>query len=40
MGDKAGEVLANIEGGIVPVTCYNDVLRIIYIYIDKGLWDS
>ncbi|KAJ4355136.1 hypothetical protein N0V95_003218 [Ascochyta clinopodiicola] len=40
MDDTAKEFLANVEGGIVPVTCHNDVLRIAYIYINEGLWDS
>lgn len=40
MDDEAGEFLANVEGGIVPVTCYDDVLRIAYVYIDEGLWDG
>jgi hypothetical protein len=40
MDDKAKEFLANVEGGIVPVTCHDDVLRIAYIYIDEELWDS
>lgn len=38
MDDEAKEFLANIEGGIVPVTCHDDVLRIAYIYIDEELW--
>ncbi|KAF1935461.1 hypothetical protein EJ02DRAFT_460354 [Clathrospora elynae] len=37
MDDEAKEFLANVEGGIVPVTCHDDVLRIAYIYIDEGL---
>lgn len=37
MDNKAKEFLANIEGGIVLVTCYNNVLQIAYIYINKGL---
>ena len=40
MDDKAKEFLANMEGGIVPVTCHDDVLRVAYIYIDEGLWDD
>ena len=40
MDDKAKEFLANVEGGIVPVTCHDDVLRIAYVYIDEGLWDG
>ena len=35
MDDKAKEFLANVEGGIVPVTCHDDVLRIAYIYNDE-----
>jgi len=34
MDDEAGEFLANAEGGIVPVSCHDNVLRIAYIYID------
>lgn len=40
MDHEAGEFLANVDGGIVPVTCHDDVLRIAYIYIDEGLWDG
>ncbi|KAH5240613.1 hypothetical protein HBI64_077320 [Parastagonospora nodorum] len=40
MDDKAKGFLADVEGGIVPVTCHDDVLRIAYIYIDEGLWDG
>lgn len=35
---SAEEFLANVEGGIVPVTCHEDVLRIAFIYLDEGLW--
>ncbi|TQB69479.1 hypothetical protein MPDQ_001839 [Monascus purpureus] len=35
---SAEEFLANVEGGIVPVTCHEDVLRIALIYLDEGLW--
>lgn len=39
MDAEAKKFLANVEGGIVPVTCHDDVLRVAYIYIDEGLWD-
>ncbi|GAD99157.1 hypothetical protein ANI_1_470124 [Paecilomyces variotii No. 5] len=35
---SAEEFLANVEGGIVPVTCHEDVLRVAFIYLDEGLW--
>ncbi|GKZ87200.1 hypothetical protein AnigIFM59636_000329 [Aspergillus niger] len=35
---SAEELLANVEGGVVPVTCHEDVLRIAFIYLDEGLW--
>lgn len=35
---SAEEFLANVEGGIVPVTCHEDVLRIAFIYLHEGLW--
>ncbi|CAG7946367.1 unnamed protein product [Penicillium nalgiovense] len=35
---SAEEFLANVESGIVPVTCHEDVLRIAFIYLDEGLW--
>ncbi|KAF1828091.1 hypothetical protein BDW02DRAFT_635394 [Decorospora gaudefroyi] len=35
--DEAREFLANVEGGNVPVTCHDDVLRIAYIYMYEGL---
>lgn len=35
---SAEEFLANFEGGIVPVTCHEDVLRIAFIYLHDGLW--
>ncbi|KAJ9199092.1 hypothetical protein DTO166G4_7369 [Paecilomyces variotii] len=35
---SAEEFLANVEGGIVPVACHEDVLRIAFIYLDEGLW--
>ncbi|KAJ5805890.1 uncharacterized protein N7503_003492 [Penicillium pulvis] len=35
---SAQEFLANVESGIVPVTCHEDVLRIAFIYLDEGLW--
>ncbi|CAI7622355.1 unnamed protein product [Penicillium glandicola] len=35
---NAEEFLANIKGGIVPVTCHEDVLRIAFIYLDEELW--
>lgn len=38
--EEAGEFLANVEGGIVPVTCHDDVLRIAYVYVEGGLWDD
>lgn len=37
---SAEEFLANVEGGIVPVTCHEDVLRIVFIYLDEGLWNG
>jgi hypothetical protein len=37
MDDKAKEFLTNVEGGIMPVTCHDDVLQIGYIYIDELL---
>jgi hypothetical protein len=40
MDAEARKFLANVEGGIVPVTCHDDVLRVAYIYIDEGLWDD
>ncbi|KAJ5256753.1 hypothetical protein N7478_012857 [Penicillium angulare] len=36
---SAEEFLANFEGGIVPVTCHEDVLRIAFIYHEE-LWDG
>ncbi|GFN11084.1 J domain-containing protein 1 [Aspergillus tubingensis] len=35
---SAEEFLANVDGGIVPVTCHEDVLRIAFIYLHEGLW--
>lgn len=35
---SAEEFQANVEGGIEPVTCHEDVLRIAFIYLDEGLW--
>jgi hypothetical protein len=35
---SAEEFLANVESGIVPVICHEDVLRIAFIYLDEGLW--
>ena len=35
---SADEFLANVEGGIVPVTCHEDFLRVAFIYLDEGLW--
>ncbi|KAJ5142591.1 uncharacterized protein N7515_001378 [Penicillium bovifimosum] len=35
---SAEEFLANVESGIVPVTCHEDVLRIAFLYMDEGLW--
>jgi hypothetical protein len=40
MDHEAGEFLANVEGGIVPVTCHDNVLQVAYIYIDGGMCDS
>ncbi|KAJ5414362.1 hypothetical protein N7509_000989 [Penicillium cosmopolitanum] len=34
------EFLTNAEGGIVPVTCHEDILRIAFIYLDEGLWNG
>jgi hypothetical protein len=39
MDAEAKKFLANVEGGIVPVTCHDDVLRVAFIYIHEGLWD-
>ncbi|KAJ5505995.1 Dynamin [Penicillium expansum] len=36
---SAEEFLANVESGIVPVTCHEDVLRIAFIYLDEGAVD-
>ena len=35
MDKEAKKFLANVEGGNVPVTCHDDVLRIAYIYNDE-----
>ncbi|KAJ9293518.1 hypothetical protein DTO271G3_7783 [Paecilomyces variotii] len=35
---SAEEFLANVEGGIVPVTGHEDLLRIAFIYLDEVLW--
>ncbi|KAJ5884364.1 hypothetical protein N7504_011936 [Penicillium tannophilum] len=35
---SAKEFLANVESGIVPVTCHEDILRIAFIYLDEELW--
>jgi hypothetical protein len=37
---SAEEFLANVESGIVPVTCHEDVLRIAFLYLDEGLWSD
>ncbi|KAJ5113965.1 hypothetical protein N7456_002499 [Penicillium angulare] len=37
---SAEESLANVESGIVPVSCHEDVLRIAFIYLDEGLWSG
>ncbi|KAJ5984315.1 hypothetical protein N7481_006414 [Penicillium waksmanii] len=37
---SAEEFLANVEGGIVLVTCHEDILRIAFIYLDEGLWND
>jgi hypothetical protein len=37
---SAEEFLTNAEGGIVPVTCHEDILRIAFIYLDEGLWNG
>ncbi|CAI7677254.1 unnamed protein product [Penicillium pancosmium] len=37
---SAEEFLTNAEGGIMPVTCHEDILRIAFIYLDEGLWND
>ncbi|OJJ66798.1 hypothetical protein ASPBRDRAFT_48755 [Aspergillus brasiliensis CBS 101740] len=37
---SAEKFLVNVEGGIVPVTCHKDVLRIAFIFLDEGLWTA
>ncbi|PGH17665.1 hypothetical protein AJ79_01027 [Helicocarpus griseus UAMH5409] len=31
---------AKVESGVLPVDCHDRVLRIAYVYLDKGLWDG
>lgn len=37
---SAEDFLDNVEKGVIPVTCHEDVLRIAFIYLDEGLWND
>ncbi|KAL0939183.1 rta1 domain protein [Colletotrichum truncatum] len=37
---SAEKFRAAVESGEVPVDCHDQVLRMAFIYLDKGLWDG